>query len=207
MTAISLLAARRVIPQSGENVIPTIHPPGALVAMASTKLFLAILCALLAGCAPVSIEGYANNQPLLVPETFFNGQLSAHGVVKDRSGKVIRYFNADIKAYWKDGEGTLEEDFLFDDGETDRRVWTLTPSGKNRYSGTAGDVVGEGEVQYAGNSMFLDYVLRIPYNDGTLDIRIDDRMYLVNPNTLINESRMMKFGFEVGEILLVIQKH
>jgi hypothetical protein len=32
-------------------------------------------------------------------------------------------------------------------------------------------------------------------------------MYLVDPNTLINESRMTKFGFEVGEILLVIRKH
>ncbi len=175
--------------------------------MALSKLFPVILCALFAGCGSVPIEDYAANQPVLVPETFFDGKLSAHGVVKNRSGKVIRYFNADIKAYWKDGIGTLEEDFLFDDGEKDRRVWTLTPSGNNRYVGTAGDVVGEGEVQFAGNSMFLDYVLRIPYNDGTLDIRIDDRMYLVNPNTLINESRMMKFGFEVGEILLVIQKH
>ena len=128
-------------------------------------------------------------------------------MVKDRSGKVIRSFNADIKAYWKDGIGTLEEDFVFDDGEVDRRVWTLTPAGPNRYIGTAGDVVGDGVVTIAGNSMFLDYVLRIPFGDGTLDLRIDDRMYLVHPDILINESRMLKFGFQVGEILLVIARH
>ena len=175
--------------------------------MASPHRFIVILISLiLAGCGSISVEDYAENRPTLVPETFFNGQLSAHGVVKNRSGTVIRYFYADIKAYWKDGVGTLEEDFLFDDGEQDRRVWTLTPSGSGRYIGTAGDVVGDGEVQFAGNSMFLDYVLRIPYNDGTLDIHIDDRMYLVDPNTLINESRMTKFGFDVGEILLVIRK-
>jgi hypothetical protein len=207
MTAISPSAARSVIPQGNGTVLTPTHLPGVAVAMALSKLFPIILCALLAGCGSVPIEDYADNQPGLVPETFFDGQLSAHGVVKNRSGKVVRYFNADIKAYWKDGIGTLEEDFLFDDGEKDRRVWTLTPSGNGRYIGTAGDVVGDGEVQFAGNSMFLDYVLRIPYNDGTLDIRIDDRMYLVDPNTLINESRMTKFGFEVGEILLVIQKH
>jgi hypothetical protein len=119
---------------------------------------------------------------------------------------VIRYFNADIKAYWQDGIGTLEEDFLFDDGEPDRRVWTLTPTGEGRYVGTAGDVVGEGKITVAGNSMFLDYVLQIPWDDGTLDLRIDDRMYLVNPTTLINESIMTKFGIRVGEILLVISK-
>ncbi|MEP1472393.1 MAG: DUF3833 domain-containing protein [Halieaceae bacterium] len=170
-------------------------------------LVLVSLVAMLAGCGSVTVDDYAGNTPALVAEEFFDGQLSAHGVVKDRAGKVIRSFNADIKAYWRDGVGTLEEDFVFDDGETDRRVWTLTPTGPGRYLGTAGDVVGEGEVTIAGNSMFLDYVLRIPYGDGTLDLRIDDRMYLVHPDVLINESSMVKFGFQVGEILLVIKRH
>lgn len=160
----------------------------------------------LAGCSPVTVQEYADNRPLLVPEEFFQGQLTAHGVIKDRSGKVIRYFNADIKAYWENGIGTLEEDFIFDDGEPERRVWTLTPQGDGSYTGTAGDVIGDGQITLAGNSMFLDYVLRIPYNDGTLDLRIDDRMYLVNPTMLINESTMTKFGIRVGEILLVIEK-
>ncbi len=171
------------------------------------SLFLLfVLLTGLSGCGAVTVDEYANNQPTLVPETFFQGQLTAHGVIKDRGGKVIRYFNADIKAYWQDGIGTLEEDFLFDDGEPDRRVWTLTPTGEGQYVGTAGDVVGEGKISVAGNSMFLDYVLQIPWDDGTLDLRIDDRMYLVNPTTLINESIMTKFGIRVGEILLVISK-
>ena len=79
------------------------------------------------------------------------------------------------------------------------REWSL--------HGTAGDVVGDGQVTVAGNSMFLDYVLQIPWNEGTLNLRIDDRMYLVNETTLINESVMSKFGVRVGEILLVISKH
>lgn len=159
-----------------------------------------------AGCSNVQVQDYAGNTPGLDPQTFFDGQLSAHGVIKDRGGKVIRYFNVVIKAYWRDGVGTLEEDFIFDDGEKDRRVWTLTPAGPDRYIGTAGDVVGEGAISVAGNSMFLDYVLRIPYGDGTLDLRIDDRMYLVSPDVLINESSMTKFGVKVGEILLVIRR-
>jgi len=171
------------------------------------KRILVIPAALsLAACSTVSVDDYADKQPTLVPETFFNGSLTAHGVVKDRGGKVIRSFNADIRAYWRDGVGTLEEDFVFDDGEKSRRVWTLKPDGVGRYWGTAGDVIGAGEVRVAGNSMFLEYVLRIPYGDGTLDLTIDDRMYLVDPDTLIKESRMLKFGLEVGEILLVIER-
>ena len=173
--------------------------------LTAVSLLLALTLGL-AGCSPVTVQDYADNRPLLVPEEFFQGQLTAHGVIKDRGGKVIRYFNADIKAWWEDGIGTLEEDFVFDDGEPERRVWTLTPQDDGSYIGTAGDVVGDGRITLAGNSMFLDYVLRIPYNDGPLDLRIDDRMYLVNPTMLINESSMKKFGIRVGEILLVIEK-
>ena len=165
-----------------------------------------ILALLLSSCKFVEVTDYEKNQPRLIAESFFNGQLRAEGVVKNLSGKVIRHFTADIKAYWQDGVGTLEEDFVFDDGEKQRRVWTLTPNGDNRYIGTAGDVIGESEIQVSGNSMFLDYVLRIPYGNGTIDVAINDRMYLVSPSVLINESGMSKFGIHVGELLLVIRR-
>lgn len=170
------------------------------------SVLLALVVVAVSACSSVQVEDYAGNQPKLDPQSFFDGQLTAHGIIKDRAGKVIRYFNVDIKAYWVDGVGTLEEDFVFDDGELDRRVWTLTPVGDDKYIGTADDVVGDGAITLAGNSMFLDYVLRIPYRDDTLDIRIDDRMYLVAPDVLLNESRMTKFGFSVGEIVLVIRR-
>jgi hypothetical protein len=161
---------------------------------------------LLSGCSSVKVSDYADRTPQLQLEDFFSGQLTAHGVVKDRGGKVIRYFNADIKAYWEGPVGTLEEDFVFDDGEKQRRVWTLTRQPDGRYIGTAGDVVGEGIAEVAGNSMFLKYVLEVAYGDGSIDLAIDDRMYLVQPDILINESVMTKFGIRVGEIVLVIKK-
>ena len=157
-----------------------------------------------AGCSQVRVSDYSDLEPRMELEEFFTGTLVAHGVVKNRGGRVIRTFNADIAAHWQDGEGTLDEDFVFDDGERDRRVWTLTPVAQGRYTGSAGDVVGEGRLQVAGNSVFLDYVLRVPYGDGTVDVRVDDRMYLLAPGVLLNESIMSKFGVEVGSILLVI---
>jgi len=170
-------------------------------------LFVVLLLTIfLAGCSSIKVTDYEERVPEMHPEIFFNGKLSAHGVVKNRSGKVIRYFNADINAYWDGATGTLEEDFIFDDGEKQRRVWTLIRQDDGGYIGTAGDVIGEAQGAVAGNSMFLKYVLRIPYDDDTLDLVVDDRMYLVNPDTLINESEMRKFGFHVGQIILVIVK-
>ena len=161
----------------------------------------------LTACGSTSVDDYQTREPAFAPEDFFNGALTAHGVVKDFSGTAIRHFSADIVGCWSDGVGTLDEDFVFDDGEQQKRIWTLTPNGDQTYIGTAGDVVGEGLARWQGNAMFLDYTLRIELEDGPIDVKIDDRMYRVSDNVVINESKMRKFGFGVGEILLTIIRH
>ena len=167
---------------------------------------LLTLLALLNACSSVNVQEYQDRTPCMVPEEFFNGDLTAFGIVKNRGGKVIRTFNADIKAYWSGNTGTLEEDFIFDDGEKQRRVWTLKRQEEGHYIGTAGDVIGDAQGSVAGNSMFLKYVLDVPYGDGSIELTIDDRMYLLQTHILINESQMTKFGLRVGEIVLVIVK-
>ena len=171
------------------------------------RLATCVILLLLGACSSVSVDDYRGFEPALDPVRFFDGKLTAHGVIKNRGGRVIRTFSADIIAFWQDGVGTLEEDFLFDDGEIQRRVWTLTPKGDGTYVSTAGDVVGEGLLESSGNSIFLDYVLRIAYGESSVDVRVDDRMYLVSENVLINESSMKKFGVRVGGITLVIIRH
>lgn len=161
----------------------------------------------LSSCTSAGVDRYADKQPRLIMEDFFSGQLTAHGVVKNRSGDVIRYFNADICAQWStDGKGTLEELFVFDDGERQTRTWVLVPAGVNRYEAQANDVVGTSTATLAGNALFLDYVLQIPYRKRIIDVGVHDRMYLVNPNIIINESTLHKWGFHVGTVILTITK-
>jgi hypothetical protein len=160
----------------------------------------------LSACSQPRIKDHAAFEPTVQLAEFFSGDLNAYGVVRDRSGTVIRTFSADIAASSDAGVVTLDEDFVFDNGDQDKRVWTLTPKTDGSWGGTAGDVVGEGKLLHSGNALFLDYVLRIPYNDGTIDVSVDDRMYQVAPNILLNESIMTKFGIQVGSILLVIVK-
>ena len=59
-------------------------------------LWLLLATVLLAGCAGPSLEDYSDRGPVLTPQEFFTGELSARGVVKDFSGEVIRTFDADI---------------------------------------------------------------------------------------------------------------
>ncbi len=175
------------------------------------RLVLATLVAgaVLAGCAGPGLDDYSDMEPELIPQTFFDGELSARGVVKNRSGEVIRTFDADISASWNSqGVGTLDEVFRFDDGEVQTRVWTLTPNNDGTLHADAGDVVEPGTMRWQGNAINMNYVLRVAYGDGdnSIDVSMDDWMYLVTPDTLINETTMTKWGFDVGEIVLVIQK-
>lgn len=171
--------------------------------------FTALACSILftlSACANTSVNDYSKNTPKLIPQEFFNGNMSAHGVVKDRSGKVTRYFNATIKAHWENGVGTLDEKFIFDDGEIQYRTWKLSPTMNGLFNATAGDVIGTGTGLFAGNAINLNYVLAVKYNDSTINLRVDDWMWLVNPNTVLNESTLTKFGFKVGSVQLTIIK-
>ena len=175
--------------------------------MKSLTALLLPLGITLSSCSSTSINDYSKNAPKLIPQEFFNGNLSAHGVVKDRSGKVTRYFNATIKAYWENGVGTLDEKFIFDDGEIQYRTWKLSPTTSGEFNATAGDVIGIGGGKFAGNAINLNYVLAVKYKDSIINLRVDDWMWLVDSNTVLNESTLTKFGFKVGSVQLVILKN
>ena len=171
------------------------------------KTIALLMAVTLSACGSVGVEEYEGREPVFSAESFFNGSLTAHGVVKNYRGYASRSFVADITACWQNGVGTLDERFVFDDGENQTRVWRLDQSAGGSYTATAGDVRGEGRATISGNSMFLDYVLTIELEDGSIDVAVDDRMYLVSENVLINESSLTKFGLPVGGILLTIIRH
>ena len=163
---------------------------------------VAATAAALAGCAAPSPADYADQKPLLDLKTYFDGDLVAHGLFTDRSGKVLRRFVVDLKARWQGDQGTLEEDFRYTDGRTERRVWRLTAHGGGRYTGVADDVVGIAEGQAAGNALNWRYTLRLPVDGQVYDVQFDDWMFLIDEQVMLNKAVMSKFGIRLGEVTL-----
>lgn len=171
------------------------------------RWFWVVVSLAAASCSSLDLSPYETNQPELILNEFFQGDLTAHGIVKSRGGTVIRYFNATIDASWDEqGVGTLDEVFYFDDGEVQHRVWTLTPEGEQQFQAIANDVTGTALARTSGNAMSMRYVLQVPYRGRSLEVTVDDRMFLVSPQVVVNESIMRKFGFRVGSVLLTILK-
>ena len=161
---------------------------------------------ILGACSSASIEDYDGLSPKLDVFEFFQGDLLASGVVKNRSGKVVRHFNADIKAFVEGEELILDETFLFNDGEEDFRKWRIKRTGVDVYEGVANDVSGLAFGQAAGNALRWEYKLNLVTNGRTIEVDFDDWMFQTSDNIIINISDIKKWGFKVGEVVLVIIK-
>tara|TARA_R110002020_G_scaffold199236_1_gene400651 strand:+ start:53 stop:640 length:588 start_codon:yes stop_codon:yes gene_type:complete len=161
---------------------------------------------LLTGCAGVDIEEYAGSEPRLDIAEYFTGTTRAWGMVQDYSGEVQRRFTVEIEGTYEDDTLTLDESFVFSDGETDRRVWTFKRIDDHRWVGTASDVEGQVEARQYGHAFHMRYPLEIAIDGRMITFTMDDWMYLQPDGRLINKTAMRKFGFTLGEITLVFEK-
>ena len=108
------------------------------------KFISSLLLLILFSCSTnMKIETFKNNQPKLVLEKYFEGKTKAWGMFHDRFGNLKRSFKVDINGVLQDNILTLDEKFLYDDGEKETRVWKIKILGNNMYSGIADDVIGE----------------------------------------------------------------
>jgi len=166
---------------------------------------------LLGGCAAPTPADYAAEKPLLDLRTYFDGDVTAHGIFTDRSGKVVKRFTVQMKGNWQGDDGVLDEAFTYSDGSTERRVWRIRKLpealGPGRYSGQADDVVGVAEGQAAGNALRWSYTLRLKVDGREVDVQFDDWMYLMDERVMLNKAVMSKFGVRLGEVTLSFRKH
>ena len=162
--------------------------------------------ATLAGCAGPAPADYAAEKPVLDLKTYFNGELVAHGIFTDRSGKVARRFVVQMTGTWQGKEGVLDERFTYSDGATERRVWKLTDEGGGRWSGRADDVLGVAAGVAAGNALNWRYTLKLPVDGKDYEVQFDDWMYLMDERVMLNKAVMSKFGIRLGEVTLSFYK-
>ena len=161
---------------------------------------------LLAGCTSVDIGRYAGTQPRLDIADYFEGQTRAWGMVQDYSGEVQRRFTVEIEGRVEGDTLTLDEHFVYDDGETDRRVWTFERDGEDRWLGTANDVEGPVTARQAGHVFNMTYRLPVEVSGREITFTLDDWMYLQPDGRLINRTAMKKFGVTLAEITIVFTR-
>ena len=178
-----------------------------------TKLgLLGLFLAGLLGCSQAlfktDIKEYAGNRPALKLEQFFEGKSYAYGIFEDRFGNLKRQFRVHIDGR-VDTEGLiLDERFIYDNGETARRVWTIQNKGVDdaglvHYQGQAEDIDGVATGQIAGNVLSWSYDIVLSLSGQKLKVRFDDFIYQLDEDIAINRAYVSKWGVEIGQVTLV----
>jgi hypothetical protein len=156
-------------------------------------------------CSP-NIKDYKNATPSLDIKQYLNGNFVVKGLLKNRQGKVIRQFSATVKGSFTANSGTLVERFIFNDGEEQDRIWQINFIDDNNFTATAGDVVGVAKGVQMGNAVNMKYVLSVPYGKTTINISMEDWIFLLDSKHAMNTTIMTKFGFKVGELVIFFEK-
>lgn len=151
-------------------------------------------------------EDFEGREPTLLIEEYFSGHTKAWGIFQDRFGRLRRQFEVDIAGTW-DGETlTLVEDFVYDDGETEQRIWRITKRSEHVYDGHADGVIGVAQGLAYGNAFNWTYRFALKVGDGTWDVTFDDWLFLQSDDVLINRAEVSKFGIKLGEVTLMFRK-
>lgn len=171
---------------------------------ALSALALALVC--VSACATAPRLPSETSGEAFVVERDLVGSSVARGEFRAITG-ARRGFTAHLNGAWDGQTLTLVEDFVFDDGERDRKTWRLTRVGDGRYVGTREDVVGQARGYQDGAAFRLEYDVVLPSQNGRgRRVHFQDVMVRTGAGAVLNRANVGWFGFRVAQVELTIQR-
>lgn len=157
----------------------------------------------------MNINKYKNTKPKLILEEYFSGKIQAWGQFEDVFGIVRKKFTCKIISDWdkKTSTLTINENFIYDDGVEENRVWKLIKVHNNYYEGTTDNVVGIARGVTCGNTFNWKYKFELSLYGIKTKVVFDDYMYLQDSSVIINKAKMKKFGIKLGTVFLFFKKN
>jgi hypothetical protein len=165
-----------------------------------------IAAAALLGACSADIANYRAATPTFDLFGYFDGEIKAWGMVQDYTEQQTRRFEVDIVGSVDGNELTLVEDFVFDDGSLDQRIWVITRLEDGSYRGKADDIIGVATGKEQGNALQWQYDFNLQLDESSITVAFDDWLYRQDELHVFNLTKIKKFGVEVGTITLFFQK-
>ena len=158
-------------------------------------------------CSQTDMKEFQNNTPKLDLFEFFAGETIAYGIFEDRFGNLKRQFRVNINGKIDNQILTLDEDFLYDDGEQAKRIWKIEKKIDNNqkiiYEGQADDVEGKASGSVSGNALNWSYDIYLNIKGSDIKVHFNDWIYKQSEDLAINRAYVSKFGINIGSVTLV----
>jgi hypothetical protein len=170
-------------------------------------LVVALFASLWAGAAAATVsKGGGSPAGRLVLEDFFRGRFVAEGTFFNTRDGTQRGLRVVMKGTWDGQTLTLVEDFVYSDGERDRKTWRFTKVADGRYRATREDVIGEGVAVQDGDAVRLSYTARVKASGSSYDLSFRDTLMKIGSRTVLNTADVRFLFFPVGRVELTIHK-
>lgn len=176
--------------------------------MCNLSSYLTLFIILLfTGCSQTDMKEFQNNTPKLDLFNFFEGKTIAYGIFEDRFGNLKRQFRVNIDGKINNQTLTLDEDFLYDDGEQAKRIWKIEKKIDNTqkvtYEGKADDIEGKASGSISGNALNWSYDIYLNIKGSDIKVHFNDWIYKQSKDLAINRAYVSKFGINIGSVTLV----
>lgn len=139
-------------------------------------------------------------------EKFFVGRTTAVGSFSAING-VNRTFDVKLTGRLRGDTLILREDFVYDDGEKDRKTWRFVRTAPNTYRGTREDVVGTTTLRVSGNTARFSYLVDLDPGPKKNVVRFFDRMVLSDDGkSIVNTATVWKYVLPVARVRVDFQR-
>ena len=152
------------------------------------------------------LQGHKHISDEFDPAVFFTGNLRASGVFIDRFGTVKRRFTVLANGIPKNNGINLHETFTYDDGEIEKRVWSIKRLEENRFQGITEDLVGTCIGTSRGPLFSWSYYFYLKIFGRQVKVHFDDIMVRLSHDTILNRARITKWGVLIGDVHLTFQR-
>ena len=169
---------------------------------------LIILTLVVSGCS-LTIDGddYKEQAPAFNLVEFFDGKVTAWGIVQNRSGEVVQRFIVNIDGSVEGNELVLDETFEYIIGEgVTERVWRLQMNADGTFTGSASDIEGPAIGTPHGNAFNFIYEMDLAVDGSTYRVAFDDWFFAIDDKTLMNRSYIKKFGIVMADVTIFMQR-
>lgn len=154
----------------------------------------AMAVAALTACAtiPAATPGAGG----VVLERDFAGRTYASGEFRNNLTGQVRPFKVVLDGRWNGRTLTLREDFVYADGEKDRKTWTFERTAPGTFIGRREDVVGTAAVTTDQGIVRLSYDVVI----GGTQVHFEDVIERRGDGVIVNRAIVSKFGVPIGKV-------
>ena len=160
---------------------------------------------LLIGCSPMNIKDFKDSKIKLIPEEFFVGNLVGNGSFFSRFGEN-KMFRLELTGRIENNDLLIDETATYQDGEVTTTSYRFEKIDANHYKisspGFVKPIIGE----LYGNALHWTYHYKHKTSSGETVIKFDDWMVLHEDGILLDRAFGSKWGIDVGEIVMSLQR-